>query len=292
MKNPRTASLAAVLLSVLGAISSPLGVRSAQAEDAKGTLPGAKDTSYSVAASPHIPPDFDSRPVAVVGVTTEAFESETGWRISRVSVESHEAGAAAVRLTAYISHRDNPGVVLHRWETPEIALPATLKRSERVSLSVEMLSHRDLVLMRSDSVKDFQVDVAVTSVHFADGKTWSAEEISRLAYMQPDQFRNKAESAGLFKNASYTTGIAPADPQCYAQCVYHYVGNLPCPNRCLIWVYGCAACPGTTPCADCPRQRVCTCSQNYYDCSQPNPSPTKCTLGPYSTSCTVTYPCP
>ncbi len=291
MKNPRMASLAAGLLAVLGVISSPLGVGSARAEDAKGPAPSAKGTSYSVAASPHIPPDFDSRPVAVVGVSTEAYESETGWRISSIAVESHEAGAVAVRLTAYISLRDNIGVVLHQWETPEIALPATSKRTERTNLSVEMLSHRDLVLIRSDRAKDFQVDVAVTGVRFADGKTWTAEPVTRLAYMQPDQFRKKAESAGLFKNVAYTSAIAPADPQCYAQCVYHYNSTQTCPASCLVWAYGCLACPGQFDCTGCKR-KVCNCSPNYYDCSQPNPSPTKCSLGAYNQSCAVTYPCP
>lgn len=254
----------------------------------------AKDVGYSVAVSPYIPSDFDELPVAVVSVTSTAFVDQ-GWRIAFVELEKHGSAAAAtsVRLTAYVSSRANVGKVSHRIQTADLPLAAAQKTSSgRTKLFADLISQRDLQGFATDSENDFQVDVAVTAVSFADGTTWAAEETSSLKYMTPEQFAKKTdpEGASLYKKASYTTPAAAAYT-CYATCQYHYVGGGgSCPEQCWRWVSGCEYC--SFPCLNCPPHYICTCgSTNYYDCGTPNPSPTKCTIGGGGASCTVTYPC-
>jgi len=253
-------------------LGRPLGPRPTEKPDEvlRKTGPGI----YSVLATPYVSPRFDSEPVVVKAVTTDARSAIKGWRLTNMQIESRVGAIRSIVISCFITSQDSPGVILSTFESPELPSDETWKGNTPWDLELELVSHRDLLRMANKQRNLFQVDVAVTRVQMVDGTVWKRDTGSKLEYLGAKKESNETQ----FINASLRgrATVAPVCPK--TACNYYYSGH-PCEQPCLYW----DASIHDWVCG-------CTCNPNYYYCVS-NTGPVMCTLGTCNQSCSTTT-CP
>jgi hypothetical protein len=264
----------------------------------KNQVPPKVPVSYTVFATPYVSPRFNTEPVIVKSVTTDARDVIKGWRLSKIQLESRVGEIRSVVIACFVTGQDRPGEIIESFETPELPAVDIWKRDTPWELNLELISHRDLIqlatqragaLQTEERIRQtkqalsptakkpenpFQVDVAITRIQFMDGTTWEREQVSRLEYMAIKQEANDVQ----FVNASLRKPKPLAPPCPRTACNYYYSGQ-PCQPPCLYF--------------DPPTQSwicSCQCNPNYYYCVS-NPGPVVCTLSSCNQSCTTTT-CP
>lgn len=264
MISKRTLLLSMVLSLVL---VSTLGVVLRPAHKAAAACAGSPTSEkWSVYSMPYLEPGYQSNPVVVKTVTTEADKRLT---ITKVGILSREREVRSVKLKWYVSNAANPGNILQQGETSEISIEGGLAAGELRQIQFPVVSFLDVV----DQMKkagmtlqgDYKIDVAVSEVKFSSGRPWSNQSRSKLEYM--NFARPAIESAKLADNV-HTAHGGTAPQSCsptYTACAYHYTGS--CPPGCI--------------------SSTCCTNGGYYDCGSYNPAPVSCQAN--GTSCTTVY---
>jgi hypothetical protein len=139
------------------------------APQTKDTLP---DGSYSIITKPYMGPGFDTLPVMVTSVTTEA---ELNGGVSVVGVENSTARRVdAVRLGWYVSAREAPDYILLQGKTPMLKLPGGIAAGEveRIQFGVVSFAKIYKPLARKGVVNgNYVIQVGVVEARFDDGTT-------------------------------------------------------------------------------------------------------------------------
>lgn len=207
--------------------------------------------NYSVITKPYMGPGYESLPVMVTSVTTEA---ELRGGVSVVAVENGTGRRVdAVRLGWYVSSREAPDYILLQGKTPVLRLPGGIAAGEveRIQFGVVSFAKIYKPLARKGMVDgNYLIQVGVVEARFDDGTVQTL-----LA-----SGKRRAERATVFVKAGW--GGAATRPPAPAR-------QLGCPNQAcspnyegdgssrILVGYDCGTSQGST-CTNQPGGKSCT----------------------------------
>ena len=132
----------------------------------KARLPNEK---CSLTALPYLGVGYNSRPVVVVGVTTDKKEL-TVKQVRLFNISSKPA--SAIRLGWYLRTMQDESAVLRQGETPLIATTGKLPANGKQTMNFAVVSFSEL-LKDGQLNGDYKIEVAVKEILFEDGFTWT-----------------------------------------------------------------------------------------------------------------------
>lgn len=172
----------------------------AHAQAAPQTQDALPAGSYSVITKPYMGPGYESLPVLVTSVTTEA---ELKGAVSMVGVENNTARRVeALRLGWYVSAREAPDYILLQGKTPVLRLPGGIAAGEveRIQFGVVSFAKIYKPLARKGVVNgNYVIQVGVVEARFDDGTTQTF-----LA-----RGKRRAERETIFVKANWGGAAAP-----------------------------------------------------------------------------------
>lgn len=177
----------------------------------KARLPNEK---CSLTALPYLGVGYNSRPVVVVGVTTDKKEL-TVKQVRLFNISSKPA--SAIRLGWYLRKIQDEDAVLRQGETSLIATTGKLPTNGKQTMNIAVVSFSEL-LKHGQLKGAYKVEVAVKEVLFEDGSTWTyTVEQERQTVPVRVAFKNSTGFAPL-KVTPLAAQFCPADKT--GACVY------------------------------------------------------------------------
>jgi hypothetical protein len=133
-------------------------------------------SDWTFSARPAMGPAYDSAPVRVYSVTTEAAN---GPEISRVFIKNQSSRAiSAVKLTWRLVNRESPATILGQGQTPLITLRGGLAKDERKEIAFSPVPLMAFAGISKSLVKNgsltggFLVEVAADEALYQDKQSW------------------------------------------------------------------------------------------------------------------------
>lgn len=144
---------------------------------------------WTFSAGPYFGSDYESIPVDVFRVTTNAAK---GLTITSVGLHNKDTrNVTGVRMRWYLKDKDQNGRVLLEGETPLIEVSVSAGKGKILDYPVVSFAGIHKSLMKNGSLSgNFRLEIAVFEVHYADQTAWAKGQISRL----------------MFKKAAYSVG--------------------------------------------------------------------------------------
>jgi len=165
---------------------------------------------WTLTATPYLEPSYQSNPVVVHSVTTEANK---GLTVTKVGILSRSKNVSAVRLRWYLATEANPDIILQQGETPEIQIGCGASAGDVREIEYPVVTFAKLYKAEEVLNGDFVISVGVSAAKYEDGATWTESAKSRLDFMPPETEQVKA------LDKAHSSGNAPAPQQnCYTTC--------------------------------------------------------------------------
>jgi hypothetical protein len=223
----------------------------AEAQTAPKTQDKLPAGNYNVITKPYMGPGYESLPVMVTSVTTEA-QSNGG--VTIVGVENGTSRRLdAVRLSWYLSSREAPDYVLLQGKSPMLRLPGGIAAGavERVQFPVVSFAKIHKPLARDGVVSgNYLIQVGAVEARFDDGTAQTFLALGKKG--------GKRETVFVKANWPGATSRPPAPARqigCPNQsCSPVYEGD---GNARLLVGYDCAGSQGST-CTNQPGGKSCT----------------------------------
>ncbi|MBD0371586.1 MAG: hypothetical protein ICV60_12170 [Pyrinomonadaceae bacterium] len=164
------------LLRVVSALALLVGITiAAQAQQGAPQLPPGK---WSVAIGPYMNLGYESLPVRVVSVTSQA---EGGLKVSKVAVENRSSQAlTAVKLAWYLSASETPEIILQQGQTRLLELPPGIQANETRAILFSVVSFAKVYKpLLKDGVLSgsYRIQIAVSEARFDDGSSWTLASV-------------------------------------------------------------------------------------------------------------------
>jgi hypothetical protein len=165
---------------------------------------------WTLTATPYLESSYQSNPVVVHSVTTEANK---GLTVTKVGILSRSKNVSAVRLRWYLATEANPDIILQQGETPEIQIGGGASAGEVREIEYPVVTFAKLYKAEEVLNGNFVISVGVSAAKYEDGATWTESAKSRLDFMPPETEQVKS------LDKAHTSGNAPAPQQnCYTTC--------------------------------------------------------------------------
>lgn len=165
---------------------------------------------WTLTATPYLESSYQSNPVVVHSVTSEANK---GLAVTKVGILSRSKNVSAVRLRWYLSAESNPEVILQQGDTPEIQIGGGAPAGEVREIEYPVVTFAKLYKAEEVLNGDFVISVGVSAAKYDDGATWTESAKSRLDFMPLET--EHLPSA----DRAHSPGHAPALPQnCFTTC--------------------------------------------------------------------------
>jgi hypothetical protein len=205
----RAKKLGAFLLLVLAILG--IAYRSTSlGKDDRGEEARLPQGNWTLTATPYLESSYQSNPVVIHSVTTEANK---GLTVTKVGILSRSKNVSAVRLRWYLSTESNPEVILQQGETPEIQIGGGARAGEVREIEYPVVTFAKLYKAGEVLNGNFVISIGVSAVKYDDGASWSEQAKSRLDYLPPE-----TEQVQALERA-HPSRTAPAPQQnCYTTC--------------------------------------------------------------------------
>lgn len=145
--------------------------------NAQGTLPRG---DWSLSAHPYLGADYESIPVIVTGVTSNA---RGGVAVKKVGLENQSGkDVRAVKLSWYLSTEQAPNVVVLQGQTPFITRDGEFPAGSHLTLRFPVVTFANIYkpLARNGTLNgEFRIDILASEILYADGSTWKRENTSQ-----------------------------------------------------------------------------------------------------------------
>jgi hypothetical protein len=214
----------AVLLPLLLVMSALALVNSGSSQGRSNALPPGK---WAVSAHAYVGPMYESQPVKVIGVVSDAAQ---GVKITTFGLRNSTSKVvSAVSLTWYVTSEQTGDEVLLQGETEPVSIEGGLPAGKSQYIEKPVVSFGDIskVLLKRGALRGaYSIEVAVTGIQYEDGSTWTGDPKNMVA----------AVKAGLH--------FGPAPQGCAGQMCQYDAGSS---------VYICVAGPGQL-CTNCGRR--------------------------------------
>ena len=177
----------------------------------------AASQNGSIGAIPYIGPDFDRRPLVVVGTSTNK-EKRSVERIWLKNISNKVA--VAVKIGWFVSLTDKRDDVVGEGETELIKLPEQLNPGNRLPLKRQFVAFDEIANKLREKGKfdsAYSIQFQAREIIFRDGTRWSVDS-------KPDQKIGKTDRSHASGTVRYAGGlIVTPTPFCQAngmECVW------------------------------------------------------------------------
>lgn len=141
--------------------------------------------NWSVGMHPYLGPGYDSIPVMVTGVTTDA---RRGIGVTKVSLDNQSGkNVKAVRLSWYLTIEGNPTSILLQGQTPLITRDGTFPAGSHLTIRYPVLAFASIYkpLVKNGALNgEFRIDILVSEILYEDGSTWTRAESSQAKFIK------------------------------------------------------------------------------------------------------------
>lgn len=177
----KKAFVMAVLTLVVVATASLL-VHSSFGQNKNDTLPPG---SWMVSAQPYLGTAYESQPVKVIGVVSDASH---GFKVTSVGLKNTSSKVvSAVKLRWYITSEESRELVLLQGDTNSVRLGKGLPvgKSEYFETPIVSFGKVSKQLLRAGSLKGiFTIEVAVSQILYEDGSTWEGDPKKTVTFVK------------------------------------------------------------------------------------------------------------
>jgi hypothetical protein len=137
-------------------------------QSTKDKLPPGK---WTFAAGPYFGSDYESVPVDVFSVTSDARK---GLAVTSVVLQNRDTrNVVAVKLHWYLKDKDQKGRVLLEGETPLIGVAVPAGESQTLNYPVVSFAKVHKPLLKGTELSgNFRIEVAVSEVQYDDSSLW------------------------------------------------------------------------------------------------------------------------
>lgn len=197
-----TAAVLLPLLLVLGALALTEG---GSAQGRNDTLPPGK---WAVSAHAYAGPMYESQPVKVIGVVSDAAQ---GVKITTFGLRNSTSKVvSAVSLTWYVNSEQTGDEVLLQGETEPISIEGGLAPGKSQYIEKPVVSFGDIakVLLKRGALRGaYSVEVAVTGIQYEDGSTWAGDPRNMVAAVKAGLRFGPAPQGCANQMCQYEPGI-------------------------------------------------------------------------------------
>jgi hypothetical protein len=170
---------AAVLLPLVLVMSALAFAKGGSSQGRRDTLPPGK---WAVSAHAYVGPMYESQPVKVIGVVSDAAQ---GLKVTTFGLRNSTSKVvSAVSLTWYVTSEQTGDEVLLQGETEPISIEGGLPAGKSQYIEKPVVSFGDIsrVLLKRGALRGaYSVEVAVTGVQYEDGSTWTGDPKNMVA---------------------------------------------------------------------------------------------------------------
>jgi hypothetical protein len=198
------------MLMVFAMLMSSSSSGSTLAQNKTGSSSDLPRGNWTVGMHPFLGSGFESIPVAVTSVTTDA---KRGIAVTKVGLENtSKQNVTAVKLTWRLSNEQTPNTVILEGQTPYITrdggLPAGISLVLRFPVVIFAKICQPLV---RNGVLDgeFRIDILVSEILFEDGSKWSKLDLSQVKFINAAHHTASANPQGTCGQQACETRTGP-----------------------------------------------------------------------------------
>jgi len=192
--------------------------------------------NWEFSAHPYTGPGYDSRPVIVTSVLSDAAKSLT---ITKVRVKNaSEKSVSAIKL-GWALIKEGESAVLQRGETPLIAMSSSLQPNNRQTVSYPVVNFGKLsknYISRDILTGSYRIDIIVSEVVFEDETNWIGKNRALNSFVQFASFSTVSTQAGCPKQKCKYVSEGGAHYICETSSDSEFCTN--CSSSCIVTLCG------------------------------------------------------
>jgi hypothetical protein len=130
--------------------------------------------NWSIGMHPYLGSDYDSVPVIVTSVTSDA---RRGVAITKVGLENQSSqNVTAVKIAWRLANEQNPGNILLQGQTPFVTRDGGFPAGSNLRLRFPVVAFAKILrpLLKNNTLDgEFRIDISVSEVLYEDGSKWT-----------------------------------------------------------------------------------------------------------------------
>lgn len=186
---------------LLAAVAAFALVNTGSSKSKRDVLPPGK---WIITAHPYLGPMYESQPVKVIGVVSNAAK---GYKVTNVGLKNTSSKVvSAVKLTWYVSSEQTGNTVLLQGETQPVSLEGGLPigKSQYVKTPVVSFGRVSKPLLKEGALHGtYRIEVAVTGILYEDGSMWEGDPKDMVAAVKAGLRAGPVPQAGCPNQVCY-----------------------------------------------------------------------------------------